>query len=317
MLSLHRLNHTSSAGKKRTSVSSCAAVLASIIMAASFLTGCSGTGTMYTPESFEDSPEYSDTAATASEAAADGGYNAGSGQEPGADGEAAPGEAGKVPGEAASEEEPRTLRAELEGTGSDLYTAQAVYSYYNFTLDGVSYSLPGSFKAFLNEGWELAENSTGDPLTIPSYSFEYVDAVPSAETGKSSFGSKSRPKTIRLCLANFTENTQEASSCTVCGISVSEDSGALLKTAFGAGIGSSIDEMTSVFGTDSSVYKLTKYTDGTYTLRYHFANGLNEGETIPVLAEADDKSIAELLLADTKEDGKTIRNLSLYFFRLP
>ena len=46
-------------------------------------------------------------------------------------------------------------------------------------------------------------------------------------------------------------------------------------------------------------------------------NILNEGEKIPVLAEAEEKSIAEFILAETKEDGSTIRSLSLFFFRLP
>jgi hypothetical protein len=52
-------------------------------------------------------------------------------------------------------------------------------------------------------------------------------------------------------------------------------------------------------------------------VRYHFVNGLYEGESIPVLAEAEEKSLAELLLAETDTDGSTIRSLSLYFFRLP
>ena len=91
----------------------------------------------------------------------------------------------------------------------------------------------------------------------------------------------------------------------------------MLKTTFGAGIGDPLEDLTSVFGTDASCYTQTQYADGVTTVRYHFSNGLNEGETIPVLAEAEDKSLAELVLIETAEDGTTIRSLSLYFFQLP
>ena len=174
----------------------------------------------------------------------------------------------------------------------------------------MSFSLPSRLSAFEQAGWQLlfpeTENASAEQMVIPSYSFEYVDA-----------GSADGKKKIRLCLANFTENDLAAASCTVCGIIVTDEDGAMLKTTFGAGIGDSIDDLTAVFGKDSSVYTKTKYSDGTCTLNYHFANGLNEGETIPVLAEAEDKSLAELILAETTADGKTIRSLSMFFFRLP
>ena len=214
--------------------------------------------------------------------------------------------------EPVSEEEPRTLRADLQGVGSDLYTRDSVASYYNFTLDGESFSLPSSPADFQNAGWELSLSDSGaadtdsKSLTIPSFSFENVPAF-----------SADKKRQISLCLANFTENDLDAASCTVCGITVSQSGGAMLKTTFNAGIGDSLNDLTYVFSTDPSVYTRNQYADGSCVVRYHFANGLYEGEAIPVLAEAEEKSLAELLLAETDTDGSTIRSLSLYFFRLP
>ena len=287
-------------------------------MAVSLLSGCSGTGTMYNPNAVEDDSDLSGTGA--STAVMSSGSTA-SGAEAGSISEQAPGlrdHAGnndhndQNAAEPVSEEEPRTLRADLEGTGSDLYTRDSVSSYYSFTLDGESFSLPSSPTDFQNAGWELSLSDTGaadtdsKTLMIPSFSFENVPAV--SADGK---------RQINLCLANFTENDLDAASCTVCGITVSQSGGAMLKTTFNAGIGDSLNDLTAVFSTDPSVYTRNQYADGSCVVRYHFANGLYEGESIPVLAEAEEKSLAELLLAETDTDGSTIRSLSLYFFRLP
>lgn len=293
------------------------AVPAALILALALMTGCSGTGTMYTPDSFEEEADTASTEASAA-AAVDAADFASTGAEFAAEEEA--GSAGhshshkkKHSRGTDSDEEPRTLRAELEGTGSDLYTANAVNSYYSFTLDDVSFRLPCAFADFVNAGWELAdagnENAGEQTLMVPSLSFEYFDAVPA--------GSTASTEKVRLCLANFTENDLAPASCTVCGIQVSHGSSAALKTTFGVGIGDSLQSLTSVFGTDPSCYQQTRYSDGICTVRYHFSNGLNENETIPVLAEAEDKSVAELLMAETTEDGNTIRSLSLCYFRLP
>ena len=303
--------------KKNSRLSPLPAVLASLVLAGSLLAGCSGTGTMYTPDAFEDDSEYADTGmtaaaeismaeeenSTADETAAQGHRRRINGEEPVPD---------AVPG-ADPDEETRTLRAELEGTGSDLYTVRAVEGYYNFTLDDIPFSLPASVTDFENAGWELLDSDSGsfadDPVMIPACSFEYVNAAPAGDAGSK--------RQIRLCLANFSGHDRKASSCTVCGISVTQDSGVMLKTTFGAGIGDPLEDLTSVFGTDTSCFTQTQYADGVTTVRYHFSNGLNEGETIPVLAEAEDKSLAELVLIETAEDGTTIRSLSLYFFQLP
>lgn len=302
-------NYTRDPQKKNSRINAMPAVLVSLLLALTLLAGCSGTGTMYTPDNYEDEAEFAGTGA----AAAPDAFSTGAAAGVQTDGHQAGDQQDNTAEAANPDEEPRTLRADLEGTGSDLYTAQAVKSYYSFTLDDASLSLPCSLADLENAGWVLpdpgSENTGGTVQTIPSYSFEYIDAIPSGETGST--------KKIRLCLANFTENDLVPASCTVCGIQVSEDNGAMLKTAFGAGIGDPLEEMTSVYGTDSSCYKQIKYADGSCTVRYHFSNGLNEGEKIPVLAEAEEKSIAEFILAETKEDGITIRSLSLFFFQLP
>lgn len=314
------LNHffTHDPKKKNSRPGFLPAVLAALALSLALLTGCSGTGTMYTPDSFEDDADDPDdleaayTGATEAAALAAESYT---GAETAAE-EMPPRHSHRRKAGAPAadpEEEKRTLRAELEGTGSDLYTAQAVNSYYRFTLDEEAFSLPCPFADLANAGWELVDAGSGTSgntsLIIPSYSFEYVDAVPAGSSGSS--------EKIRLCLANFTENDLVPASCTVCGIQVSKDSSAMLKTNFGIGIGDSLESLTSVFGRDPSCYQRTQYNDGICTVRYHFSNGLNENETIPVLAEAEDKSLAELLMAETTEDGNTIRSLSLYFFRLP
>lgn len=290
--------------KKNSRLRTAPAVVLSLALALALLAGCSGTGTMYTPDKYEDDAETADTGASA---AADA-FSAE--EEP-------PHHSHhrrkKGPEKADFEEEHRTLRAELEGTGSDLYTAQAVNSYYRFTLDDQSYSLPFAFADLETAGWQLqaagSEDSGNAPRMIPSYSFEYFDAVPAGRTDST--------EKIRLCLANFTENDLAPASCTVCGIQAAQDSSAEFRTNFGIGIGDTLESLTSVFGTDPSCCQRTEYTDGICTVRYHFSNGLNENETIPVLAEAEDKSVAEYLLAETTEDGSTIRSLSLYFFRIP
>ena len=60
---------------------------------------------------------------------------------------------------------------------------------------------------------------------------------------------------------------------------------------------------------------MTKYADGTCSVQYRFSNGLQDIDKIPVLAEAEEKELAELMLIETEEDSSTIRKLSLYYFR--
>lgn len=313
MLFAHQYNH--SLQKKNHRLPLFPAVLVSLVMAVSLLSGCSGTGTMYNPNAVEDDSDLSDTGASTEVTFSD---STAADAKAGGISEHAPGHQNHTGDdhqnntESVSEEEPRTLRADLEGVGSDLYTRDSVASYYNFTLDGESFSLPSSPADFQNAGWELSLSDSGaadtdsKTLMIPSFSFENVPAV--SADGK---------KQINLCLANFTENDLDAASCTVCGITVSKSGGAMLKTAFNAGIGDPLNDLTAVFSTDPSVYTRNQYADGSCVVHYHFANGLYEGESIPVLAEAEEKSLAELLLAETDTDGSTIRSLSLYFFRLP
>ena len=313
MLFTHQNNHSQQ--KKNHRLPLFPAVLVSLVMAVSLLSGCSGTGTMYNPNAVEDDSDLSDTGASTEVTFSD---STAADAQAGGISEHAPGRRDYAGNnhqnntESVSEEEPRTLRADLEGVGSDLYTRDSVASYYNFTLDGESFSLPSSPADFQNAGWELSLSDSGaadtdsKSLTIPSFSFENVPAF-----------SADKKRQISLCLANFTENDLDAASCTVCGITVSQSGGAMLKTAFNAGIGDSLNDLTAVFSTDPSVYTRNQYADGSCVVHYHFANGLYEGESIPVLAEAEEKSLAELLLAETDTDGSTIRSLSLYFFRLP
>ncbi|MDO5132603.1 MAG: hypothetical protein Q4D81_06440, partial [Eubacteriales bacterium] len=107
------------------------------------------------------------------------------------------------------------------------------------------------------------------------------------------------------------------SACTVCGIQADKESGVSLQTVFGAGLGNTLADLTAVFGTDSSIYSLTRYSDGICSIRYRFSNGLMEEQRVPVLAEAEEKSLAEYILAETGTDGKTIERLTLCYFRLP
>ena len=95
------------------------------------------------------------------------------------------------------------------------------------------------------------------------------------------------------------------------------DSGFSFLTTFKEGLGSSLSAMISVFGKDSSVYSVKKYEDGSRVLQYRFSNGLSEKQTISVLAEAEEKALAELMTAETGKDGKTIETLSLYYFKIP
>ena len=313
MLFTHQNNHSQQ--KKNHRLPLFPAVLVSLVMAVSLLSGCSGTGTMYNPNAVEDDSDLSDTGASTEVTFSD---STAADAKAGGISEHAPGRRDYAGNnhqnntESVSEEEPRTLRADLEGVGSDLYTRDSVASYYNFTLDGESFSLPSSPADFQNAGWELSLSDSGaadtdsKSLTIPSFSFENVPAF-----------SADKKRQISLCLANFTENDLDAASCTVCGITVSKSGGAMLKTAFNAGIGDPLNDLTAIFSTDPSVYTRNQYADGSCVVHYHFANGLYEGESIPVLAEAEEKSLAELLLAETDTDGSTIRSLSLYFFRLP
>lgn len=272
-----------------------AGICLAVLLAASLsLSGCSGTGTMYTP----DSDETADPASTGLTAAA---------------------EAPVLP-PADPDEEPRVRSQVLEGTGSDLFTAETVDYYYSFTLDSTSFQLPCSMAQFTHAGWELVLPDSGSgeetDVVIPAYSYEFFDAVPAGEK-EASAGSGQAQKKVRLCLANFTKEDCLPSAGTVCGISVHADSGVSLLTAFKEGTGSTLNDLAAVFGTDKSVCSVTRYADGTRILRYRFSNGLSEGQRIPVLAEAADKSLGELMEAESSEDGKTIRTLSLYYFRLP
>lgn len=290
---------------------SAAAVLSAILL----LSGCSGTGTMYTPESAESSS----TGITAGdEFAAET-----PGEESSLDstGDKHPRHKKDRKDSEDPDEEPRSRSAELEGTGSDLFTAETIDYYYNFTLESSSFRLPCSFSDFSAAGWELVIPETEDEdeseTRIRSYSYEFFDAVPAGENTQGLFQKSNQDKKIRLCLANFTDSESSPVNCTVCGISVDAKSGFSLLTTFKEGLGSSISDLSSVFGTDSAIYSVTSYKDGTKTLKYRFSNGLTEGEKISVLAEAEEKSLGELMLAETDEKGSKVTNLSLYYFRLP
>lgn len=280
---------------------------AMVLSAVLLLTGCSGTGKMYSPEDDESSSSaaLSDTGTTGMEAEA-------TAENPGD----LPSDPGKNP-----DEEIRKKSAVLEGTGSDLFTSETVDYYYSFTLEGSHFQLPCRFSDFSKAGWELvlSESTSGSTAghIVPYYSYEFFDAVQTGGSNGRAASSQDDPKRIQLCLANFTDKGCPPEACTVCGISVRADSGFSFLTTFKEGLGSSLSAMISVFGKDSSVYSVKKYEDGSRVLQYRFSNGLSEKQTISVLAEAEEKSLAELMTAETGQDGKTIEALTLYYFKIP
>ena len=301
------------------------AAAAALLFILALLAGCSGTGTMYTPET---TPSEGISGGTAAAETAEGsGIPADTGDSRHGHGSRRRRDGEKPGREGDGEEDARTRRAWLEGTGSDLYTAQAIDSYYQFTLNGASLRLPCSMADLTAAGWRLAADGTQDSAAaaagnsreeelIPPYSYEFYDAVP-ADSGTGSFIKKNRDdRTIRLCLANDTDSPLSPDQCAVCGVSANTGGGLSLNTSFGAGLGSKLADLTAVFGTDGSVFSQTDFKDGTRMVRYQFSNGLNEDEQIPVLAEAEEKRIAELLTAQTGTDGSTIQSLSLYYFHL-
>lgn len=298
--------------KKTIRLFRAAASAAFLTLALVLLSSCSGTGSMYSPEDFEDASAYGTTAGA--DAASDGAFPEGVSGDPAAHG-------GEEALSEEPEEEPPVRRAWLEGTGSDLYTVQTVDSYYQFSLEGVSMQLPCSFSVLSRAGWELLPAGTADSsgeILIPPCSYEYFDAVPAGEAAAFSpaGGSDDGGRRIRLCIGNDTDSPVLPEEGTVFGIIAAEESGVSLKTAFEPGIGSSLSDLTSVFGTDGSVLSQTRFDDGTCTARYQFSHGLTEGERIPVLAEAEEKDLAELMIIQTAGDGSTITALSLYYFRL-
>lgn len=291
--------------KKKTDVLPAARAAALFLTAVILLSGCSGTGTMYTPDLEEEaSLEMTDSASTAEEAAQYSEETA----------------SGISRADAAAARRGKAVL--LEGTGNELVNAQTVDYYYRFTLDGVSLQLPCSFQELAAAGWEPAipdqQNNEGWEPAIRAYSYEFFDIVSSeaSQQRNSVFrSSRSSGKKIRVCLANFSDSPSALSACTVCGISAASNSGTALETSFGPGLNSPLKELTDVFGTDPSIYKMTKYADGTCSVQYRFSNGLVDTDRIPVLAEAEEKEMAELMLIETEKDGSTIREMSLYYFR--
>lgn len=291
---------------------------ASVLSAVLLLTGCSGTGKMYRPEDDESSSYASsgsmETPEGAAEAATENSAETAEGRKTN------PGDRPANPGDH-PDEEIRKRSSVLEGTGSDLFTSETVDYYYSFTLEDNRFQLPCRFSDFSKAGWELvlpeSEGSDSANLIVPYYSYEFFDLVQTGESTGSAASSQSNPKRIQLCLANFTDKGCPPEACTICGITVKADSGFSFLTTFKEGLGSSLSSMVSVFGKDRSVYSVKKYNDGSSVLQYRFSNGLTEGQTISVLAEADQKSLAELMTAETGQDGKTIETLSLYYFKIP
>ena len=293
---------------------------AMVLSAVLLLTGCSGTGTMYRPED-DDTSSYAvpdntnpeeraalfATEDTAISASADSNHTN-------------PGDLPAKPGND-PDEEIRKRSAVLQGTGSDLFTSETVDYYYSFTLEGTNFQLPCRFSDFSKAGWDLVlpESNGGGSADhiVPYYSYEFFDAVQTGGNSGNAAPSPDNPKRIHLCLANFTDKGCAPEACTVCGISVRADSGFSFLTTFKEGLGSSLQAMISVFGKDSSVYSVKKYEDGSRVLQYRFSNGLTEKQTISVLAEAEEKSLAELMTAETGQDGKTIEALTLYYFKIP
>ena len=124
-------------------------------------------------------------------------------------------------------------------------------------------------------------------------------------------------KSVRLCIANFEETDKAPYDCTICGISAGTDNQVAFNCTFGTGIGGSLSALTGAFGTDSSIYSVTDFEDGSKTVNYHFSNGLFEDQEIRVLAEPESKDLAELLTLQTSNDGDTITYMAMYYFRLP
>lgn len=268
------------------------------LAAALVLSGCSSTGTMYNPET--DNSSFAGSSFT------------------------------ENPAEIVSESPDSSSQSNLtpetelpttvlvEGAGSDLFSRETIDYYYHFTLEGSAFELPCSFRKLSKAGWELIlPESGGAGAYVQPYSYEFFDAVPAGSQKDGSLSDRKKQKRIHLCLANFSVNRRSPENCTVCGISVSEDSGFSLLTSFNEGIGSSLKDLISKYGEDTSIFSKTSFKDGTRMVKYRFVNGLTEGLRIPVLAEAEEKTLDELMLAETREDGDTIRTLTLYYFRAP
>ena len=303
--------------KEKTSLLSLRGITwAAVLSAVLLLSGCSGTGTMYTPESEESSFSASTGSTSAAESAAEaasGGAGAEAGSGSGHDsGHSMQGED--------PDEETRVRSRILEGIGSDLFTSETVDYYYTFNLESTDFHLPCSYSDFDRSGWKLVlpetEAGSSGNNSVPYYSFEFYDAVLSGDGSSGPVSGGDSQKKIRLCLANFTDHECPPELCTVCGISLTADSGFTFLTSFKEGIGSSLDDLTAVFGTDNSIYSLSEYADGSKIVKYRFSNGLTEGQEIRVLAEAEAKSLGELMIAETDESGITVEKLSLFYFRI-
>ena len=316
----------------------------SLLTAVSLLCGCSSTGSMYTPDSdegstYESGEVFEDYEVPGGDNAAAGLTQASGLGSTNVEAEAEASEAiahrqrrkvrrrnlANVPPVAnEEEEEPRERESSLSGTGSDLFEARTVDYYYGFSLEGTEYRLPTSASGFFDSGWKIlqpnggAENAVSN--TIPPLSYEFYTAVPAWEDEQNygdSYYTDASQKSVRLCIANFEETDKAPYDCTICGISAGTDNQVAFNCTFGTGIGGSLSALTGAFGTDSSIYSVTDFEDGSKTVNYHFSNGLFEDQEIRVLAEPESKDLAELLTLQTSNDGDTITYMAMYYFRLP
>ena len=140
------------------------------------------------------------------------------------------------------------------------FTADEVGDLYAFTLQNAQYQLPCSIEEFTTNGWASAD----DALSV----------APNMLASNEVFYLRGNQNTkIYLDLLNESNRTAAWDACTVVGVTVEYETAPTFETSQGIKLGSSLDEVESIYG--GSDYDIDRFGG----LGYHFLSRLGDTYT--------------------------------------
>lgn len=137
-------------------------------------------------------------------------------------------------------------------------TREEVDTIYQFTLDGVLYTLPCDLSVFLENGWNFQDPQYTDEV-IPGLTIQPCQFEKEGEDGNS----------MILNLLNASGNAATAVQCRVTGIEIDGEIGSsVFETANGISLGDQKEEVLQTYGETGE--------DGDTQLEYEFGSGLED-----------------------------------------
>ena len=176
-------------------------------------------------------------------------------------------------------------------------TREEVDTIYQFTLDGVLYTLPCDLSVFVENGWNFQDPQYASEL-IPGLTIQPCWFEKEGEDGTQ----------ILLNLLNATGNAMTAGECRVTGIKVDDEIGSsVFETAGGISLGDKREDVVQAYGETGE--------DGDTWLSYEFGSELADTQQPSGFSFFSEGANTDSLTVEM-EEGSTVASIEMNYYKM-